>query len=494
MKRVLLWFVINTIVGTLVYALALYLTFPSDTARDRIVYEANKSGMKLQLVGVKPAWPWGFTLTGLDLYSIGDAPNPRKPPRGKRDKDASKTDSGENPTTTDTGEPIPVPNALEVPGEPGAVATTTPAEPEEAPLLSLDTLTVTSLLKTVMSQGKVVDGIEVSAELYGGTLTGSYGQEDDFNKVVLNAANIDLARYPFKGESFDVKASGTLGIQADLALHKDKVRESSGSFALLADTITLYKGSKIKGVDIPLDVTFAVSGGSWEVKNGRAEITELKLDSAPISMTITGSIMLNQSFMRSRANLKVAIKFGDELKMVAAFVPESAKSGDGAVHYILSGPLNNLRTRPDRLAARRTDRKPGGSDSFTPTAGGGSPDRAPMPRPPLPGMPGMNGGMPDPSEFNAPGIIRPPALDDEERERLREERRKRAEERRKRREELRQRRLEGGSVDVRPGFGDPNVYPGGSAAGAPIDDIGNDVPDMPIDNPMEEPPVEMPEE
>lgn len=471
MKRAILFFLANSLLGTLVYALVLYLTFPSDAARDRIIYEANKSGIKMQLVGVKPAWPWGFTLNGLDIYSFGDGSSTTKVvTRSKKDGDEEK----------------PAPEPAAPPADPAAaktdtaVATANPDAASEAPVLTLDHVTVTSLLKTLTSGGKSLDGISFDAGLYGGTLNGSFSQEEETNKIALKAEKIDLARYPFQGESYSVKASGVVGLDVDLSLHKEKVRDSSGSFAFLADTITLYKGSKVKGVDIPMDVTFKVSGGSAEIKNGRAELQELKLESSPITITVTGSIMLNQNFMRSRANLKVAILYGDDLKMIAAFSPESARSADGAVHYIMSGPLNNLRTRPDRLAARRGDRKLPGSAINSTNAGvpAESADRPPMPRPPLPGFSGPTGG-PDPSEMGLPGVLRPPVLDEEERERLREERRKRAEERRRRREELRQRRLEMGGADsgMPPGFGG-EMNPGG--------DPGNDAPDIqPVEPPQD---------
>lgn len=481
MKRAILFFLANSLLGTLVYGLVLYLTFPSDAARDRLIYEANKAGVRMQLVGVKPAWPWGFTLHGLDIYSFGDGSSTvRTSIRSKKDKEDDKA-SAPDAAAPDAGAP-PVPpgvapeNAAAGTGD--KVASVPPTDPAEAPVLTLDRVSVTSLLKTLMSGGKTVDGINFDASLYGGSLSGSYGQEDEFSKIAVKAEKIDLAKYPFQGESYSVKASGVVGLDVDLSLHKDKVRESSGTFAFLADTITLYKGSKVKGVDIPMDVTFKVSGGSAEIKNGRAELQELKLESAPITVTVTGSIMLNQSFMRSRANLKVAILYGDELKMVAAFSPESARSADGAVHYIMSGPLNNLRTRPDRLAARRAERKLGGTPGVNPPAGFSADmaDRPPMPRPPMPGFTGPN-GMPEPGEMNLPGVLRPPVLDEEERERLREERRKRAEERRRRREELRQRRLEmGGDAGYPPGMvGDPN----------PGNDNTNDAPDVQPVEPQE---------
>lgn len=479
MKQAILWFFVNSIVGALVYLGVLYVTFPSDVARDRLVYEANKAGVRMQLEDVKPTWPAGVRFTGVDVYSFSDSAATLKK-KGKRD--ITSEEKGEEPK-----EPVPAEANGQAPvpgGEAGATADTS----DEIPLLTLDSLAVTSLTDTLMSLGKKVEGVKVAAALYGGSLDGTFSMNEEQQELAIDAKDIDLSRMQLKGESFDVKASGLLGLKTDMTLNREKVRESAGTMGLLLDQFVLYKGSKVKGVDIPVDLPMTITGTSWEVKNGRIEVEELKAENPNLTVTITGSIMLNQSFMRSRANLKVALKFDGELKMVGAFMPESAKSPDGVAHYILSGPLNNMRSRPDRLAARRTDRGKGNMNPNLPTGFTPTPreemDRTGLPRPPIPGgLPGMLGG----EGMLQDGIARPPVLDDEERERLREERRKRAEERRKRREELRQRRLE-------------MMNQGGDSGGfvPPMVDDGpfNNVPDAPGEPNMGDdppPPMEMDE-
>lgn len=500
MKKTLLFFVLNSLLGTLVYFAVLYLTFPSDTARDRIVYEANKAGYKLQLVSVKPTWPWGFTLEGVDFYGVDDAAaaaaRRAKAKRAKaKDLDKAADTSTENGTDKNAEKlSLEVVTPIPLPPLPGSESAATPAgkdagnkdgksaeakpEPADAPLLTLDSVSVTSLLGAALSQGKIIEGVDFAAELYGGDVSGTYGQADGLTSLKLNASGLDLGRYPFQTDSFDLKLSGIFGMDCDLSLQKDKIRESEGAVSFKFENLHLAKGSKIKGFDLPFETTFTVTGTQTEVKNGRIEFQELKLESAPLTITVTGSIMLNASLMRSRANLKVMLKFGDELKLVAAFLPESAKGPDGTAHYVLSGPLNNLKPRPDRIAARKGGRDTGG----IPRPGYGGEDGAsrPMPgRPPIPGLPNIPGMPPMPGmNDDGPNAFRAPVLDDEERERLREERRKRAEERRKRREELRQRRLELGNNPDRPGFtGGPGELPGSVPS---IEEVPDAPPDFPI--------------
>lgn len=494
MKKALLWFVLNSLIGSLVYFAVLYLTFPSDVARDRIVYEANKAGYKLQLVSVKPTWPWGFTLKGVDFYGVDDAAaaaaRRAKSKRANKAKDESTEKVAEKEAekvASDVVTPIPLPplpGSESEAGKPVASkesskdGATREAEVGEAPLLTLDSVSVTSLLGAALSQGKVIEGVNFGAELYGGDVSGTYGQADGITSLSLAASRLDLARYPFKTDSFDLKLSGVFGMDCDLSLHKDKIRESEGKVSFKFENLKLSKGSKVKGFDLPFETTFTVTGTETEVKNGRIEFQELKLESAPLTITVTGSIMLNASLMRSRANLKVTLKFGDELKLVAAFLPESAKGPDGLAYYVLSGPLNNLKPRPDRIAARKGGRETGG----IPRPGLNSEDSPSRPfpgRPPIPGLPNIPGMPPIPGmNDDSANTFRPAVLDDEERERLREERRKRAEERRKRREELRQRRLEMGNNPERPGFtGGPGELPGSMPM---IEEIPDAPPDFPV--------------
>lgn len=453
MKRKLAFAALYSIFGFVTYLFFLYVTFPSDVARGRLIYEANKAGVRMQLVDFKPAWPWGITLKGVDIYSFSEPdaahkPHPIKPPRppigpggapggpGPEGTAAGGTVAGNGPGGAVAGH-------ADAQGAPAAAAAAA-----EVPVLTLDRLRIPTLLPLLMPAAGGMGKISFDADLYGGTLAGSYAQESGFSKIIADLADFDFAKYPFAGETLDLKLGGRMGIKTDLSVSREKIRESTGSVAMTFSGLAVHKGSKVQGFDIPLELTFKPVSGTMDIKNGRAELSEMTFESAPVTLVLSGTIMLNQVLSRSRFNLKVAMKFGDELKLVSALLPESAKSDDGFYHYIISGPYNNLRPRPDRLAARR---KPGGRPTpSTPVAGPTEPlERSGpnnMPHPNIPGLPGPMAGLPPGLEPSA----RPPVLDDAERERLREERRQRAEERRKRREEMRQQRLNSGMDDGMP--------------------------------------------
>jgi len=436
MKRKLGMALLYLLFGLASYFVFLYLTFPSDVARERLIYEADKAGIRLQLADLKPYPPLGVYLKDVDIYGStnhhkmhsvsGSRLKPHAPgtgldlaggmpdKEGDRDEATVGTDSMESPDTP----PVPV----------------------KRPLVTFDSLKVSSLLPLLVPGDGTFGTVNVDAELYGGQAEASYSESEHITHLVMNVEELDLSRYPIVADDFQILLSGKLGFAADVSINKEKIRESSGEFEFDLDNLVIQKGSKIKGFDIPMVLAFHSPEGKAVIKGGRAELSDMTFESGPLTVTLSGSIMLNKTLSRCRLNLKVGLKFGDDLQFVAAFLPSSAKSDDGFYHYVLSGPIDRLRTRPDRLAARNRKSKSVGSRARLDRS-----DRA------LPGRGHLRGtdlsNIPEPR--GAPGVLggpggrlgRLPALDDDERKQLREERRRRAEERRKRRQALREQRM-----------------------------------------------------
>ncbi len=372
----------------------------------------------------------------------------------------------------------------------------------------MDRVTIASLLPLLLPGDGTKGPIDFDADLYGGTARGSYEDTEETIAVSLDASGLDLSRYAFATEDFNLRLTGILGVDADLTINKKRIRESNGMVHLSLKDLSIQKGSTIKGFDIPMTLAFTFSGGEAAVDKGRVQFEDLTLESAPLTIKVNGSIMLNRTLSRCRFNLKVAMKFGDDLAVVAAFLSSSAKSDDGYYHYVLSGPLERLRTRPDRLAARRA-----GAGRKKKSLGPSRPDDEETFRPGLPRPRGTSSTIGGTRRRS-----RPPILDSEERRRLREERRKRAEERRKRRQALREARMRelearrnlGGEgeepygelppVDVIPPVpgvdryrdydespGEPQGEPANDQQLEPVEDLGPDLPqDVPGD--WEEPP------
>lgn len=400
--------------GSLTYGLFLYMTFPSEAVRDRIVYEANQAGVKMQVLDVKPAFPTGLTLEGIDLYAIGKdkkAAARRRAQAARRRARAHGADS-----TGDEGLPTPSP---------------TPAPKAPMPVLTVDELTIASLLPLVTPKGTARSPLEFDMRLYQGSAEGAYSTNDLQTHVRFDLKDVNLASVPMEGDSFSIRAEGNLGFTMDLTLDNERIRNSSGQMDLHLDRLVIRKETVIRGMNLPVELPFKVSGGHFDVKNGRATLDELKLVSDPLEVVVTGHIALNSKLSRSRLNLKVAFKFGDALAIGRNFADKDTLTDDDFFHYSLTGLIDNPRWRPDRAAARAKRRrnastgKPRRERAHGPDRGAGGP-----------GSPGRSRYKP----MNIPGI-RSPIMDEEERARIREERRRRAEERRRRREEMRRRRL-----------------------------------------------------
>ncbi len=422
--------VLYSLFGLVAYVFFLYLTFPSDVARDRLVYEANRAGIRMQLVGLSPSFPFGVTLEGVDVY-----------PPNKGSKRKSASDALRPPVAPGILGDVQAKTIEAKTNKEGLAAGTAQAEnqeiqsdaPVEIPILSVDTVTISSLLPFVIPADGTYGSVGFDAELYGGSARGSYAESEDTIQLTLSAEKLDLGRYPLTGEDYQLQLAGLLGVDADLSISKAKIRESNGTVHLSLEDLAILKGSRIKGFDIPMTLAFVFSGGDAEVNSGRVEFKNMKLESRPLTVEVNGSIMLNKTLARCRFNLKVALKFGDELAVVAAFLSSSAKSNDGYYHYIISGPFERLRTRPDRLAARKRgiDRGRRAGSVSGPMSLERDTLRSGLPRP---------RGKPSSLDRDR-RRGRPPVLDSEERKRLREERRKRAEERRKRRQAMREARM-----------------------------------------------------
>src|SRR5688572_22168590 len=138
MKRKLAMAALYSLFGAITYLLFLFLTFPSDAARDRMVYEANKAGIRMQLQGFRPALPTGITLTGVDIYGpTADQSNPAS--RRARARMPRPADPEAGPGT-EAGAELDA----EPPAPDAAAAPADPSKPE-SPLLTLDRVTLTSL-------------------------------------------------------------------------------------------------------------------------------------------------------------------------------------------------------------------------------------------------------------------------------------------------------------------------------------------------------------
>ncbi|MCB9793447.1 MAG: type II secretion system protein GspN [Alphaproteobacteria bacterium] len=296
---------LGSVWGSLCFWLGLWLTFPSELARDRLVYEVDSrsgGGMALRADAVHPWWLTGLSLSGLELYSVE---NTRR--RG--------------------GEPPPAKQLLK--------AATLAARVQLLPLL------------------RGVYAFGVGGDIYGGDLSGAVsldGKRLTFNEVVLDG--LDLSQYPLMGDTYEASLSGDLRLALDLVYDQEEVKASEGRVRLKINDLRI-NSAKVMGFDLP-EAVFTEALLSFKVENGRAEVRHGTFVSDTLSAEVDGQITLNESFGRSRLNLTIDVKLGDELDTLAKLAPgvKDARDDDGVYHFNCLGTVERPSCRPK--SSRRT--------------------------------------------------------------------------------------------------------------------------------------------
>lgn len=369
MRRVLLGLA-GLLWGGVSFGAGLYLTFPEDEARDRVIHEVATRSKNEYAIEMDELSLWrlsGVDLEAVKLYTVK---------KGRKTKD--------NPDP-------PLQRTL---------------------AFEFDRLAArVQLLPALLGKQTVA----YLAEIYGGTIDGTYAQSDSTVALAFNAAGIDLSRIPPGDGTNSFVFRGTMEGEADLALDSEDVKNSTGTMRLSFPGFGLGKGSKVGGFELP-EVTFDSATLAFEAKNGKLEVTEGTFQGSVMTATISGDIALNKRLARSRLRLEVVFTLPEDLDKLAQIAPDlkRARDDEGQYHYMISGTLQSPNARPNRAGAR-LPRVAGGLGKDD--EGGDGPGV---------GGPGLGG----------PGRDFSPDMTPEERRAAREERiRERRERMRKRREE-----------------------------------------------------------
>lgn len=363
-----------------VFLLALRVHFPGEAARDRIAFAVQEASGGGWLLSAAPARPWH--LGGLRM---DDAVIYKAEKRGRAD-----------------------------------------AEPE--PFVRLDSVAVRPLwLALLRGEG----GALVRMGVLGGDLDVAFRRGDRLDHIELEGGDLDLSRLPLQGDEWSIDATGTASLKADLRLGTEDVKESEGTLELSIDQL-VFQQATIMGMSLE-PTPFQAAVLSFEIEDGRAQVREGRFESEPVRIEVSGEIVLNKSWERSRLRLDFKVNFNEQFDKLAQMAPnlKSARDDQGAYHFKLTGTVATPRFREDRLASRS---RPSRSTSLDE----GGEDEA---------------------------FRRPSPMDDEEAERRRAERRERIAERRRKMQE------EGGNpgpgLPMRPGDLGPMPGPGGKPMALP---------------------------
>jgi type II secretion system protein N len=338
--------VLFSLFGFCVFVVALYLSFPSERAKEVAIRTAAAKDLDLEIGSASPAFGFGVVFRDILVRT--------KPPTGK-------------PTrfTIESARLSISPWSL----LPGASRTTT-----------------------------------VALEAFGGhveiTQTGAPGKKGPF-ELHVHARDVKMGELPGVRDAINLPLSGVAKIDLDLSSESGKLAEAKGEIILSCDNLVIGDGKtplKVTGnpflsggLTLPR-VRLDDFGGRVAIDKGLAKLQEIGGRSPDGEVALEGEVTLRDPFPSSTVNAYLRFKFTDAFLKQAAAVQTilqmagaQGKRPDGFYGMRLSGRLGQLNppvlspTSPVTGAAPPP--RPGTRATLTPAF------RPPVPAPPSPPAP-----------------------------------------------------------------------------------------------------------
>lgn len=273
-----------------VFTFALFLTFPSDAVRDRVVLEARKMGMNLRVESTGLAFPLGLSLH--DTFLILREPNPEE--------------------------------------QQGALA------------IHVEKITLRPDL-FAMVRGDT--GLRFDATLWGGKAAGRLHRADGEQKVSVRAKRVDLSKSVLVAMGLDLE-----GILDELSLEYEgsDLSKAKGTLAIGGEGLVL-RGGEVAEFELPR-ITLGALKGQIAMGDGRAEIEEFTLEGTDLQARIEGNVRLAPAFSQSTLNAKLSFKPSDSWWKANEMLQAGASMAlppdrDGFHSVTLYGPVGKPRFR-----------------------------------------------------------------------------------------------------------------------------------------------------
>lgn len=273
-----------------VFLFALFLTFPSDAVRDRVVREARKAGMNLRVESAGLALPLGLSLH--DTFLILREPNPEQ--------------------------------------QQGALA------------IHVEKLTVRPDL-FAMIRGDT--GLRFDANLWGGKAAGRMHRVDGEQRLTVQAKRVDLSRSVLAAMGLDLE-----GMVDELTLEYEgaDASKAKGTLSISGDGLVL-RGGEVAEFELPR-ITLGTLKGTVAMGDGRAEIEEFTLEGTDLQARIEGNVRLAPSLSQSTLNAKLSFKPSDAWWKANEMLQAGASMAlppdrDGFHSVTLYGPISKPRFR-----------------------------------------------------------------------------------------------------------------------------------------------------
>ena len=306
--------------GLAAFAASLYVTFPYDRLRDRLVHSLQSGReMEVSIGAVEPGWGGGLVLRDVAVRPVADDPDQAGAPLKIREAEVSF-----------------------------------------------------GLLAALFGSLEA----EFSAELLRGELEGEIDRDAEGTHVRLSTDGLTLDDFPWIPSAIGLPLLGKMRAQIDLTLPKDSFAQASGSIDLdcrgcaLGDGKAKFKlagagGFLADGLTLP-----KLRIGDWKgrmmVEKGTAKIEGFESKSPDGETGLEGEVGLRDPIAQSQMRAYFRFRLADQLKvadpkldLLERGLSASGRRTDGFYGVRISGRLGAMRFLPSRYSPTGTTRERG---------------------------------------------------------------------------------------------------------------------------------------
>lgn len=295
------------------------LTFPYDTLKERILSEFNAAEKErtLSIDDLSGSGFFGVQAEGVTLQdgpaTLGSPAEPAVEAAEAGDGDSSGSDG---------------PVAAEKSKDEAKSKGKSKNKGQRA-ALHFDTIDVgISLLSYLIGNLNV----SFDAEVGGGTIEGSFFQNEQVAKVMIDGESVDISELTLLGKAVGLPLGGALTGHVELELPERSMSKAIGAIEITIAELTVGDGkAKVRNtIALP-----RLDAGTLNLKakatDGKLDLETFGADGPDFEMTSEGKVRLRQPFDKSLADIEVAFRFKDAYKNKSDMTKSLFGSSDSKV-------------------------------------------------------------------------------------------------------------------------------------------------------------------
>jgi type II secretion system protein N len=273
------------------FLVSLYLTFPFDTVKDKLLVAASKAaGAKITAKTLEPSWITGVVATGVKYEKPGGAP------------------------------------------------------------IEIDELNARVALLPLLT-GDL--GVSASLPIAKGTVGADVVTAGDEIDIDATIAGVELALVPGFADAVGLPVGGKVDASVKLHLDTKTPKNSAGEINLAGSGIEILEGGKMSGFPIP-PLAIGDLEWKVPIEEGVVKVTKQEVKGENVELELDGEVALVSPFDRSQLKLLVSFRptpaFLKKEPILNALLNNiaRAKGTDGFYTYALNGSVKQPRFSPSR--------------------------------------------------------------------------------------------------------------------------------------------------